>query len=276
MTPLLTHGDLSTPLFIGAEIVENLEGLDTATLKYSASNRHYFGKGQQIEDSEYAGLFIENVRSTKDGDVWDLTLDCLGVAGPKAERHLKGSPDITYSPNDWDTAKIEMLTTNPTRFIEGQLIGGYGQAMVCMSANPKPLDTHSGWYRFNAQLKGIARNKAGSRQITATGRTISGDSITWPLEPGWTTARAGEVTISQVTVVDTLFSTNAPDTANTPGNRIPPAAPPIRLFNVTVTDPRTYWPNGWSFVPAGEQLVAGVSLWKITNTYTWVAKFLPK
>jgi|GEM_PF-2659554 len=276
LSTFIIHGnDGTVPLFLAADIDEKAESLDTGTLKYSCADRHHFVKGAMVDDPEYAGLHIINIASKKDGPVWDIILAVEGIAGPKAERHLKGSPAPTYSAVDWDRVSIKMITNSPNRFVQGQIIGGYGMAMACMEATPVPLDNYTGWYTISASLMGIAQNKPGTRSIECSGRTISGDNITWPLQPGWTTPRPGEVQVTGITVTDVTFSTSPPDTGSVPCSRPPPDTPAIRQIILAITGAREYWPNGWVYRPSAEQLIRGQSIWKHSEVYSYQQLALP-
>lgn len=272
MTDYITHGsDLVTPLFIDGEIVENLDALDTASLKYSVRNRHAFTRGQAITaPADFAGFFVESIKPKMDGDVWDVTLDCRGLSGGNAERVCLGYPEtIENGPSEWDVINVELMTTNRNRLVQGQLTGEFGGlAMVCTQAKAKKLDAHTSWYKVSATLQGILKFKGKTRQISATGRTLSGENVVWSgVQGGWTTPRPAEVQIAQVTVVDTFLSTTQPPTQLVPGSMTPEAAPPHGLFGGYASPSRSLWPNGWVFTPTADQLVLGVGLFRHTWTY---------
>jgi len=276
LTPVYILGNLTAPVCTERKLRRNSRGLDTGTLEYVSNNELTFRPGTAPPSD--ANLRIDDVDTTQDvAGIWEHVLSVSGIAGPKGERHFAGSPDPHRAAGaEFDSVKIHLITNNPNRYRVGQTVGGFGIAMVCMSVNPKPLDDHSGWYDLSAELKGLYQAKNGTRTITATGKTISGDNVTWPIQSGWNTPRPGEVDISSVTVVDEFISLSPPPTADTPGSLIPDDTPSIRVFNLSLTDAREYWPNGWKFIPSGQQMVKGVSIWKNTFTHIWTPQYLPK
>lgn len=274
---IIHHGSASSAVLESDQTTVNIYGLDEGRMIYWSANEDALSAG--AADPTYSGMKIERLTKSRDGELWTFECAILGLKGGKSERHLKGSPEVNLTATDWDTVNIKLVTSNPTKYRPGQMIGGYGLAFVVMDSQSSPLDSSSGWYNVTARLMGIKTNKPRTRQISGTAITITGDSITWPATGGgnnWDTAIPAEVQISSVTVVDEFISTFPPPTEDTPGIRTPPDTPSIKLFNLTLTNARTYWPNGWSFVPAAQQLVSGVSLYKHQWTYTWRPEFLPK
>lgn len=278
ITDYIIHGhDPAVPLLLDHDIDENLEGLDTGTLRYLAADKNYFTKGAAVPDEEFAGLYVKGIKRRPDGPHWQLDLAVEGVAGPKAERHLVGSPDPHYSATDWDTVNINMLTTNVARYVSGQVVPGFGIAMVCMESNPKPLAGYSNWYHLQARLQGIAKQKPTTREITVNGQTISGDAVIWPITGGgtnWVGAKPATVELPRVVVTDTFFSTSPPPTGVVPGSRVPPNAPTIKAFNIVFSPAHYYWPNGWKFMPQADQLLDR-TIYRHRWTYEWVWPALP-
>jgi hypothetical protein len=137
------------------------------------------------------------------------------------------------------------------------------------------MDTIGVYYTFSATLKGLRNgNKPLSRSMTCGGRTIEGDSITWPADPGWTDEQKGAIDLAEIVITDTSFTTTPPPTTRVPGTKTPPNAPQINIPNVNANNVRRYWPNGWVYTFQSEQLL-GFSLWKLTETYRYQLKFLP-
>jgi len=269
-TAILPYGGSSLVL-LAESIRENAFALDTGNIEFLSGDEFALATGQACPNR--AGLYIRDINKRRSGVRWHLTCDVEGINGAKTERHLPGSPVEKTSAVDWDTVNIEKITTG--RPYTAGVLYPFGMAMACTDVSYKPLDDHGTWSICSASIKGIKNFKPAARTITSGGRTISGDNITWSLDPGWTTARAGEVQLSEVTVTDVTFSTSPPDTAAVPGNRVPPNTPGLRQFNVSITDGRQFWPNGWVYTVAGEQLL-NYTVWKITETYRWQYRVLPK
>lgn len=274
-TAVIQQGDFSTAFEIEpARWSVRYRDLDRVVLTYCAPTENYFTRGGNAP-SPYNAFVIEDFEEETDvtGEVI-YTLTCLGVRG--STERLVGKMLPRRVMGDWDTVDFEWITQNAARFREGQMLaGGAWTAMVCTDVQPEHMIGN--WLKLRVSGKGIAGPKSSERKITCNGMTISGDAVKWQLPGGWNVAQKGVVDLPQIVVTDTYWTTSPPPTSDVPGSRVPPNTPPIKdLGSVTFASSSAvhYWPNGWKFTVAGEQL-GNASLWRNDFIYTVQWSALP-
>ena len=267
----ILKGNFSALTMTGRRIRRRGDGLDAGTFNIATTNAVPFAIGQAV--SQIPGMFVDDIDSVDDGGgVWEHAVNVSGLLGSNF-RQVAGYPDPKINLDDWDTVEDEVLSTNKNYFAKGQF-GAYGGTTVCISANAKPANYSRTVYRIRASFKGIIESKGYRRSVTSNGQTISGDSITVPLENGWFTARKGVASLPKIVVTDTYLATSPPPTQNVPGSLVPPAAPPIRVITFSGTDVTSHWPSGWVFTTAYRKL-PDVALYENDWIYEWTPKFTP-
>lgn len=267
----ILKGNWSGLTITGRRIRRRGDGLDSGVVNFATTVAVPFTIGQAI--SAIPGMYVDDVDSVEDGGgVYEHAVNCSGLLGTTF-RQVLGYPDPKINIDDWDTVEDEVLSTNPHYFRKGQF-GTYGGTTVCISANAKPANYSRTIFRVKGSFKGIVESKGYRRTVTCNGQTISGDSITVPLENGWNTARKGVASLPKIVVTDTYLATSPPPTQNTPGTLVPPAAPPIRLLTFSGADVTSHWPSGWVFT-TGYRKMPDVALYENDWIYEWTPKFTP-
>lgn len=271
LSAILTHSDgFTQPVLAPGKRIRRLSnGLDAGTALFTGLHENDFAVGQQI--AALPGMFVDEVDSVQNGDIYDHTVACSGLL--TGERMVLGYPKKKINLEDWDTVEAEMLTTNERRYRKG-MAGNFGGTTVCISASSEPANAHGTVFRVRGSFKGIIEPKGYRRVVTCNGMVISGDQITVNLPQGWTTPRKGTAALSKIVVTDTYFATSPPPTSDVPGMRAPPDAPAVKVLTFSGTDVTSHWPSGWVFT-CGYRKLAETSLYENDWIYEWTPQYTP-
>jgi hypothetical protein len=146
----------------------------------------------------------------------------------------------------------------------------------------------TGYYYLDLQLKGLLAGegdfKAVKRRINTTSQAISttGFASTILIDPLYTgpasnpTSAANttytlagnvEFDLPQISVTDTMISTNPPPTNLVPSSWIPPDAPSVTVVSLTGTNDIYHYPSGWKVLNLVSEQIPGQSLWLISLTW---------
>lgn len=87
---------------------------------------------------------------------------------------------------------------------------------------------------------------------------------------------AMEFDLPQISVTDTMISTNAPPTGFVPGNWIPDEAPAIRIISLTGGADIYHFPSGWKILNLVSEQIPGQSLWLISITWGYQRANTPR
>ncbi len=238
---------------------------DRVMLTYAADDRNAFVRGSSAP-SPWSNFIIQDFDAEQDADEWILTLQCEGNNG--GVDRIIGTKEPRVNLEDWDSTSFEVITRNASLYLPGQIMAGPWLAMVCDGSDPR--EQRGSWYRIAVTGKGLKRLKNYARKMTCNGQTISVDSARWPVFPGgWGNLRKSVIDLPQIQITDTHFSTSRPNTAEVPGSKTPPDAPPLRnLGSVVITGGTNYWPNGWKYTITNVQQLGMSTLWKWDANYT--------
>ena len=275
-TAVYLHGTFSTPVCTSGKIIRRKDELDGGLHSFVSNNEFQYAAGQFV--TGYGGLIIDFIDTVNDGGgVYEHTLTSYGVAGPKAARQIRGFPNPTINLNDWDSIEDEWITTNPNLFTAGQG-GAYGGTTVCVSANPKLL--MPGWYKVHARFLGIVSNKNRVRRITCDSQEISADSVRVPLPGGWTFPTKGSVSLPEIVVEDTFFTTSPPPTQLVPGPNAPADPPPVNLSIAGVSfgvegQVTSHYPHNWSLISVAGDPLGPSGPWKNTLRWKFIWPYTP-
>lgn len=87
---------------------------------------------------------------------------------------------------------------------------------------------------------------------------------------------AMEFDLPQISVTDTMISTNAPPTGIVPGNWIPDEAPAVRIISLTGGADIYHFPSGWKILNIVSEQIPGQYLWLISVTWGYQRPNTPR
>lgn len=252
-----------------------LKGLDSGTITYrdcdsrsgSADETLRLITGRPVPG--FPGLTIQKVRSREvPGGYWDNTCDVEGL--------LDGLQRIIA--RRWRTSASGFDECTERRVLHKTIAALSKSTAQTDFPNMRLMDDgiddqlDDTWRIIDYVFRGIVSDKLVLRKINADAQITSpSDPITVGLTGGWSDPRKSAVSLPQVTVEDTITSTDGPATDALPGAVTPPDPPAVQTISLSGTNLTWNWPAGWTLTSTpGTELYKGVGIWTYNYNYRWV------
>jgi hypothetical protein len=253
---IVSYGNFAIPLLTAESYRRRRDGLDDGIFTLIDNNPDSFPP-----NSSYNGFLILDDNPTRIGDVWEHQLNAIGIRGSKPSRMVKRT--ISASLEGFDSATETWLTNNRNTVIVGSRMQGYNN-MVCENPSVEELE-FSGWFRIQANYRGIAVNKPVKRTISSNVDISVVDDLIW-LAPGGdnSTAHKWAIAIPKVTCTFSYVGSGInikpmPNQGGTPAGNLP-TIQPSPWFNIA-EDKVTYnWPSGWRLVSMPQEEIPGTNI----------------
>ena len=175
------------------------------------------------------------------------------------------------------------------------VISGY--ELMWMTDREEEEDEAPDYYTIGCSYKGLIVTDempmGVKRRINTTAQAISttGFASTILIDPLYTgpasnpTSAANttytlagnvEFDLPQISVTDTMISTNPPPTTLVPSSWIPPDAPSVTVVSLTGTNDIYHYPSGWKVLNLVSEQIPGQSLWLISLTWGYQRSNTPQ
>jgi hypothetical protein len=263
------HGERNLQLD-GVRLLRRLEGLDSLTQEWQTEDRFSFQPGGVMPD--HPGMTIVEVETEEDGPLYLHRLTGEGVVGSKPEKRIRWA--TRQSAEGWDGARAVWITRTPgaSKFNLGAAADGFSNLYV-MEVEKEEL--RHGYHEVSLDYQGLVTSKPYARRVTVNEQIVSSESMVVSLDPEWEGAQKGEASLGKIVVMDAEVTAVEPNTAQIPGNEVPPDAPSIQVISVTGVNLTRHWPNGWKLASIDYEKVPGKSLWLVVWTYEYVWVYTP-
>lgn len=262
------YGPFAIPLVTARSYRRRRDGLDDGNFTVVNDNSEAFAP-----DNYFEGFTILEDDVRQNGPAWEHNLNCIGIKGGKPSRRLR--PQVNHSLESFSTASESWITSNPNVVIPGSRLRGWPN-MVCDGVNVEDLD-FPGWYRVQANYRGITRGNPVKRTISANVDISVIDNLVW-LEGGGDSRAAHKWAIAwpKVTVVFSYVVNGTqlkmmPQQGGSPAGPLPVIRTAINISSAS--EAMTYhWPNGWRLMGMPMDPIAGTNIAFVQEIWEWQQK----
>ncbi len=265
---IVSYGNFAIPLLTAESYRRRRDGLDDGNFTIIDNDPDSYPP-----NASYNGFLILEDNPVRIGDAWEHQINAIGIRGSKPSRMVKRT--ISASLEGFDSATETWVTNNRNTVIVGSRMQGYGN-MVCENPSVEELE-FSGWFRIQANYRGIAVNKPVKRTISSNVDISVVDDLIW-LAPGGDsgTAHKWAIAMPKVTCTFSYVGTGIgikpmPSQGGSPAGNLPS----IQLspwFNIA-EDKITYnWPNGWRLVSMPQDEIPGTNISLTQEVWEWQYK----
>lgn len=265
---IVSYGNFAIPLLTAESYRRRRDGLDDGNFTIIDNSPDSYPP-----NASYNGFTILEDNPVRIGDAWEHQINAIGIRGSKPSRMVKRT--ISASLEGFDSATETWVTNNRNTVIVGSRMQGYGN-MVCENPSVEELE-FSGWFRIQANYRGIAVNKPVKRTISSNVDISVVDDLVFVGAGGAGGLHKWAIAMPKVTCTFSYVGTGIqvkpmPNQGGSPAGNLPS----IQLspwFSGLPNDKVTYnWPNGWRLVSMPQDEIPGTSISLTQEVWEWQEK----
>jgi hypothetical protein len=267
---IVSYGNFAIPLLTAESYRRRRDGLDDGIFTLVDNSPDSFPP-----NSFYNGFLILDDNPTRIGDVWEHQLNAIGIRGSKPSRMIKRT--ISASLEGFDSATETWLTNNRNTVVVGSRMQGYNN-MVCENPSVEELE-FTGWFRIQANYRGIAVNKPVKRTISSNIEISVVDNLVVTGAGGDSDSHKWATSIPKVTCTFSYVGSGInikpmPVQGGIPAGNLPTiqSAPFLWLPEDQAT---FHWPNGWRLVSMPQEEIPGTNISLTQEVWEYQFKVTP-